>query len=74
MQSFLTVLENFKENYLAWVSVLNITVSKTDIVEMLIIAFLFYHVLKWIKDTRAWMLLKGIGVLAVVIFAAALPG
>ena len=40
MQSFLTVLENFKENYLAWVSVLNITVSKTDIVEMLIIAFL----------------------------------
>lgn len=32
MQSFLTVLENFKENYLAWVSVLNITVSKTDIV------------------------------------------
>ena len=72
MQSFLTVLENFKENYLAWVSVLNITVSKTDIVEMLIIAFLFYHVLKWIKDTRAWMLLKGIGVLAVVIFAAAI--
>ena len=72
MQSFLTVLENFKENYLAWVSVLNITVSKTDIVEMLIIAFLFYHVLKWIKDTRAWMLLKGILVILAFVLVAAI--
>ena len=73
MQSFLTVLENFKENYLAWVSVLNITVSKTDIVEMLIIAFLFYHVLKWIKDTRAWMLLKGILVILAFTCGSNLP-
>ena len=72
VQSFLTVLENFKENYLAWVSVLNITVSKTDIVEMLIIAFLFYHVLKWIKDTRAWMLLKGILVILAFVLVAAI--
>lgn len=68
----MTVLENFKENYLAWVSVLNITVSKTDIVEMLIIAFLFYHVLKWIKDTRAWMLLKGILVILAFVLVAAI--
>lgn len=65
------MLENFKENYLAWMNVLNLTVTKTDIVEVLIIAFLFYHVLKWIKDTRAWMLLKGILVILLFVLLAA---
>lgn len=65
------MLENFKENYLAWMNVLNLTVTKTDIVEVLIIAFLFYHILKWIKDTRAWMLLKGIFVILLFVLVAA---
>lgn len=38
----------------------------TDVVEVIIIAFFVYQVLKWIKNTRAWMLLRGI--LVVVIF------
>lgn len=29
-------------------------------VEIIIIAFLFYHILIWIKNTRAWALLKGL--------------
>ena len=29
-------------------------------VEILIISFLFYHILIWIKNTRAWALLKGL--------------
>lgn len=36
----------------------------TDIIEIIIIAMLLYCVLVWIKNTRAWMLLKGIVVLA----------
>lgn len=34
-----------------------------DIVEMLILAFLIYHVVKWIKTTRAWSLVKGLAVI-----------
>lgn len=44
----------------------------TDFVEILIIAFLIYHVIIWIKNTKAWMLLKGIGVLAIFILLAAI--
>lgn len=43
-----------------------------DILEMLIIAFLVYQLMIWIKNTKAWMLLKGIIVLAVFILLAAL--
>lgn len=42
----------------------------TDIVEMLIITFLIYHILVWIKNTRAWSLLKGLIVIVVFIFVA----
>lgn len=42
----------------------------TDFVEIIIIAFLVYHVMVWIKNTKAWMLLKGIVVLvAFILFA-----
>lgn len=47
-------------------------VNVTDIIEILIIAFLVYHVIIWIKNTKAWMLLKGIGVLAIFIIIAAI--
>ena len=43
----------------------------TDIVEILIIAFAIYQIILWIKNTKAWMLLKGILVLAVFILVAA---
>ena len=43
----------------------------TDIVEILILAYLIYHILLWIKNTRAWSLLKGLLVVgAFVAFAA----
>ncbi len=31
-----------------------------DIVEILMIAFVIYQVIKWVRGTRAWMLVKGI--------------
>nr|WP_317283751.1 diadenylate cyclase CdaA [uncultured Sellimonas sp.] len=44
----------------------------TDVVEIIIVAFLIYQIMVWIKNTKAWMLLKGILVLAVFILVAAI--
>ena len=43
----------------------------TDVAEIIILAFLAYHILVWIKNTRAWALLKGVTVIAVFILIAA---
>ncbi len=48
------------------------TIYWTDIVEIFILAFLAYHILLWIKNTRAWALLKGVIMIAVFILIAAL--
>ena len=48
------------------------TISPTDVIEIVIIAFLFYYMLVWIKDTRAWTLLKGILVILLFVLVAAL--
>ena len=32
----------------------------TDIVEILIISYFAYHIIVWIKNTRAWVLMKGL--------------
>lgn len=46
-------------------------VNVTDIVEILIIAFFIYHLLLWFQNTRAWMLFRGIIVIALFFGAAA---
>ncbi len=35
-------------------------VRVTDILEIIIIAYLIYQIILWIKNTKAWMLLKGL--------------
>ncbi len=47
-------------------------VRVTDVIEIIIIAFLVYQIMVWIKNTKAWMLLKGIVVLGVFILLAAI--
>ena len=47
-------------------------VRVTDVIEIIIIAFLVYHLMLWIRNTKAWMLLKGIAVLGIFIFVAAI--
>lgn len=42
----------------------------TDVVEMMILAVILYNVMLWIKNTRAWALLKGIIVLLAFILIA----
>ena len=44
----------------------------TDVVEILILAFLIYHILLWIMNTRAWSLLKGLAVVIGFVAIAAL--
>ncbi len=43
----------------------------TDVVEIIIISFLLYHILVWIKNTKAWSLLKGVVVIAIFLLIAA---
>lgn len=46
------------------------TIGWGDLVEIFIIAFLLYHIMLWIKTSRAWSLLKGmIVILAFIIIA-----
>lgn len=42
-----------------WLSFLP-QITKTNILEIFIIAFVIYEILVWIKNTRAWTLLRGI--------------
>ena len=57
-------------NYLKSFSTYRTTMDTGDIVEILIIAFLVYYILVWMKSTRAWSLLKGIIVIGVFLFLA----
>ncbi len=45
-------------------------VHPTDIVELIILSFLIYQLIIWIKNTRAWILLKGIVVLGLFVIIA----
>ncbi len=69
VQTFISTIQWFAEKYMFWITLQKI--KTTDIVEIFIIAFLLYHVLVWIKGTRAWMLFKGILVILIFILAAA---
>ena len=42
---------------------LPMNVTLIDIVEIIIISFAFYHVMVWAKNTRAYTLMKGIGII-----------
>ena len=61
-------LFNVLEKYLYWLSIPQMGV--TDVLDILIVSFLFYQIVKWIKTTRAWVLLKGIILLLFIAFAA----
>ena len=42
------------------------TIKIKDLIEVFIIAFVIYQLMLWVRGTRAWMLFKGIIVLAMV--------
>lgn len=51
----------------AWFARPTMGIAYTDILEIFILAFLAYSLLLWIKNTRAWTLLKGIMILVICV-------
>lgn len=58
------------EEYLKKFGIYTRTMDLGDILEILIIAFLVYYILVWMKNTRAWTLLKGFIVICVFLLTA----
>ena len=65
MSSTLQNISGFIEQYLTIPKF-----SPTDLVEILIISVLIYEIMVWVKNTRAWMLFKGIIILLAFVFFA----
>ncbi len=49
-----------------------LNVTLTDLVEIVILSFLLYRIMIWIKSTRAWTLLKGFAVILILLALAAI--
>ena len=71
MEHIREMLGIVQQNLSQILSMANLTITWVDVVEILIISFLFYHVLLWIKSTRAWNLFKGIMVILLFVLLAA---
>ncbi len=54
-------IKTFFEEYLVRLSLPNLRVS--DIFEILLLAFFIYTLIKWVKTTRAWALMRGLAIL-----------
>ncbi len=54
----------------SWVAFMPQMLTRTNIIEIIILAFLLYEILLWIKNTRAWTLLRGICVILGFVFVA----
>lgn len=48
------------------------TIGFTDIIEIIIITFLVYQIIRWFRSSRAWMIVKGIVVLLIFTLIASL--
>ncbi|MBQ1802349.1 MAG: diadenylate cyclase CdaA [Lachnobacterium sp.] len=71
MQDFWASMEAFKERISLYLNLPSFQMSVIDIIEILIISVLIYHVLIWIKNTRAWNLFKGIIIILLFVVVAA---
>ena len=65
------IITRFADKYLTTLHIPK-NILWTDIVEIIIISFLVYQILVWIRNTKAWNLLKGVLVILVFLFVAAL--
>jgi diadenylate cyclase len=64
------VVEKWLGEALQWLRTYTASIDFGDAVEILIVAFLVYHVLVWIKASRAWSLLKGLTVIGIFLLIA----
>ena len=68
MVEFVNAVDAFIDDYF---NVKLPDVNITDIIEIVIISYFMYHLLVWIKNSRVWMLIRGvIFILIFFVFAA----
>lgn len=65
------VFANLK-NLLSVFNTLSVLELISSIVEIIIIAFVIYKILMWIKNTRAWILLRGLIIIGIFVLIAVL--
>ncbi len=69
MAEFVNTVDAFIDDYFN----VNIPdVSITDIIEILIIAYFMYHLLVWVKNSRVWMLIRGVIFIIIFFLVAAI--
>lgn len=56
-------LKDFFSRIMMWMRIPSVNVI--DVLEIIIIAFIVYNVIKWVRSTRAWMPVKGLMILLV---------
>ncbi|MBE5969353.1 MAG: TIGR00159 family protein [Lachnospiraceae bacterium] len=66
----MTIVDSIGTFFSEYVQYLRVGVS--DVIEIIIIAFLLYEIIIWFKKTRAWVLFKGIAVILIFILIAML--
>ncbi len=72
MSQIFDKFSTFTDKYLTWLSIPSI--MWTDVVEIIIIAFLLYRLILWVRSTKAWSLVKGILVVLGFVMIAAIFG
>lgn len=67
LEQIISYVKNFISTYLAAPDF-----RATDLIEILIIAFLVYELMIWIRNTKAWMLFKGLAVVLIFFIVASI--
>ncbi len=69
MVDFVNAVDAFIDDYFN----VNIPdVSITDAIEVIIIAYFMYHLLAWVKNSRVWMLIRGVLIIMLFFLLAAI--
>ncbi len=69
MVDFVNTVDAFIDDYFN----VNIPdVSITDVIEIFIIAYFMYHLLVWVKNSRVWMLIRGVLIIMLFFVLAAI--
>ena len=63
------ILEHFN-SYIETLSLRSLNIRWEDIVEVIIISFLLYEIMAWVKHTKVWLLMKGIIIIMAFILLA----
>ncbi len=72
MQDIIELMNAFQDNLSSVLNMANLTLTWVDLFEIVIISVLFYHVLVWVKATRAWNLFKGLMIILIFVLLAAI--